>query len=84
MKIFGAITENEKITPDGTKMAEIPVSIRSSRLLLEAKKSSAQVFNSALKLIAILETKGIVNKEFQGGKYYTGDTNSDLINQLVI
>jgi len=84
LKIFGAITKDEMITPDGIKMAEIPVSIRSSRLLLEAKKSSIQVFESALKLIAILETKGIVNKEYQGEKFYSDAINSDLINQLVI
>lgn len=84
LKTFGAVTDDEKITPDGTKMAEIPVTIRSSRLLLEAKKSSAQVFDNALKLIAILETKGIVNKEFQGVKYYSAALNSDLINQLFI
>jgi len=84
LKIFGAISKQEKITQDGEKMAEIPVSIRSSRLLMEAQKTSPEVMDNALKLIAILETKGIVNKEYLGEKYYSGPINSDLINQLFI
>lgn len=84
LKIFGAISPEEEITPDGEKMAEIPVSIRSSRLLMEARKTSSEIMDNALKLIAILETKGIVNKEYLGEKYHTGPINSDLINQLSI
>lgn len=84
LKVFGAISDDEKITSDGEKMAEIPVSIRSSRLLLEAQKSSPRVVDSALKLIAILETKGIVNKEYLGEKYYSEAINSDLLNQLIL
>ncbi len=84
LKVFGAISEDETISADGKKMAELPVSIRSSRLLLEARKGSAVVVDSALKLIAILETKGILNKAYQGGKPDNLPYNSDLLNQLFL
>lgn len=91
LKLLGAIREegdDEKkqhtVTPDGTKMAELPVSLRSARLLLEAQKGSNQVVDSALKCIAILETKGIVTKEYGGEKLANIPYNSDLLNQLVL
>lgn len=91
LKLLGAISEegeDEKkkysVTPDGAKMAELPVSLRSARLLLEAQKGSNQVIDSALKCIAILETKGIVNKEFAGEKLANIPYNSDLLNQLTV
>ena len=84
LKVFGAISEEMKVTADGNKMAELPVSIRSSRLLIEAMKGSDRVLDSSLKMIAILETKGIVSKEFMGEKCYTGDFRSDILNQLYL
>lgn len=82
LKVFGAITEEGAITPDGKRMAELPVSIRSSRLLLEARKGSPAILDSALKLIAILETKGILNKAYQGERLEPVPHHSDLLNQL--
>lgn len=84
LKIFGAITPEGQVTPEGSRMAELPVSIRSAKLLLEAGKATARVLDSAVKLIAVLETKGIIDKEFAGEKYAHGPFNSDLINQLAI
>ncbi len=84
LKIFGAIDKEGAITSDGQRMAELPVAIRSARLLLEAMKGSKAVLAQALKLIAILETRGIVNKEYMGEKCYSGSPNSDLYNQLII
>ena len=84
LKVFEAISDDEKITEDGKKMAELPVSIRSSRFLIEATKGSRKVVEDSMKLISILETKGILNKEYMGGKYYSGHYNSDLLNQLAI
>jgi HrpA-like RNA helicase len=82
LKTFGAISADKKITADGEKMAELPVSIRGSRLLLEASKSSPEVFDSALKLIAILESKGILKRDEGGTRYYSDGIRSDLLNQL--
>lgn len=84
LKVFGAISRDENITPDGEKMADLPVSIRSSRLLLEAKKNSPAVVDNALKIIAILETNGIVGKEYLGERYYSQGIRSDLVNQLIL
>ncbi|MCP5103619.1 MAG: ATP-dependent RNA helicase [bacterium] len=84
LKILGAISEDGDVTPDGNKMAEFPVSLRSSRLLLEAQKANPRVLDSAIKCIAILETKGIVNKDAAGEKYITAAFHSDLLNQLAL
>ncbi|UCH96854.1 MAG: hypothetical protein JSV88_08380, partial [Candidatus Aminicenantes bacterium] len=54
------------------------------RLLLEAQKGNPRVVDSALKCIAVLESKGIVNKEYEGGKIGKLPYNSDLLNQLVL
>jgi len=84
LKAFGAITEDEKVTRDGSKMADLPVSLRSAKLVMEAMKSGPRVLDSAIKLIAILETRGITNKEYTGEKYSSAPFHSDLLNQLAI
>ena len=84
LKLLGALTDEGAVTPDGNKMAELPVSLRSARLLLEAQKGNTRVVDNALKCIAILEAKGIVNKEYEGGKFGNIPYNSDLLNQLVL
>ncbi|MCK4766103.1 MAG: hypothetical protein KAW12_28145 [Candidatus Aminicenantes bacterium] len=84
LKIFGAISRAGEITPEGSRMAELPVSLRSAKLLLEAGKANRKVVDFAIKLIAILETKGIVNKEYIGEKYSNAPYNSDLLNQLAL
>ncbi len=84
LKIFGAISPEGKVTGEGSRMAELPVSIRSAKLLLEAGKANPTVVDSAIRLISILETKGITNRSYTGEKYSTGPFNSDLLNQLAI
>ncbi len=84
LKVLGAISEEGKVTGDGNKMAELPVSLRSARLLLEAQKGNPKVVDSAIKCIAILETKGIVTKESAGEKYLNAPFRSDLLNQLAL
>jgi len=82
LKNFGALSPENKVTADGRRMAELPLSVRSSRLLLEAEKGGAKVTDRALKAIAIFETRGIVNKEFAGECYSRSQYKSDLLNQL--
>ncbi len=84
LKLLGAITEEGIVTEDGNKMAELPISLRGARLLLEAQKGSPQVVDSALKCIAILETKGIANKDYSGEKIANMPYHSDLLNQLLL
>ena len=84
LKLLGAINEDNTITEDGHKMAELPVSLRSARMLLEAQKVNPVTVDSALKCIAILETRGIVSKEYSGEKVASLAHNSDLLNQLII
>lgn len=84
LKNFGALSPESKVTADGRRMAELPLSVRSARLLLEAEKGGPRVTDRALKAIAIFETRGIVNKEFAGGCYSHSPYKSDLLNQLEI
>ncbi|NIM11471.1 MAG: hypothetical protein GTO45_37020 [Candidatus Aminicenantes bacterium] len=84
LKILGALTADGNVTEDGSKMAEFPVSLRSARMLLEAQKGYPQTVDSALKCIAILETRGIVTKEYTGEKIANIPYNSDLLNQLLL
>jgi len=84
LKTFGAIDEEGKITSEGRRMADLPVSIRSARMLIEAQKLSPHITASTAKLIAILETRGITSKQYHGEKYYPSSLHSDLLNQLVI
>jgi HrpA-like RNA helicase len=82
LKNFGALNPESKVTADGRRMAELPLSVRSARLLLEAEKGGVRVTDRALKVIAIFETRGIVNKEFAGESYSRSSYKSDLLNQL--
>ena len=82
LKIFGALTPENKVTADGRRMAELPLSVRGARLLLEAEKGGRRVTDRALKVIAIFETRGVVSKEFAGEFYANSPFKSDLLNQL--
>ncbi len=83
LKIFGALSPENKVTADGRRMADLPLSLRSARLLLEAERGGARVVDRALKVIAIFETKGVVSKEFAGEFYNPASPfKSDLLNQL--
>jgi hypothetical protein len=84
LRTFGALTEENRVTADGRRMADLPLSLRSARLLLEAEKGGPRVVDRALKVIAIFETKGVVSKEFAGECYSPSPFKSDLLNQLDI
>lgn len=84
LKNFGALSPEGKVTADGRRMAELPLSVRSARLLLEAEKGGPRVVDRALKVIAIFETRGIVSKDFAGECYSRSPFKSDLLNQLEI
>jgi len=84
LKIFGAVDEVERITRDGKIMADLPVSVRSARMLIEAFKGGKKIYDNILKIIAILEVKGIAGVEFVGEKIYEGEYSSDLLNNLAL
>lgn len=84
LKLLGAIQDTGDVTPDGHKMADFPVSMRSARMLLEAQKTNPRVLDSAIKCIAILETKGIAAKDCGSEKYLSSPFHSDVLNQLAL
>ena len=84
LRTFGALSADaeNRVTADGRRMADLPLSLRSARLLLEAEKGGPRVIDRALKVIAIFETRGVVSKEFAGEYYSPTPLKSDLLNQL--
>ncbi len=84
LQVFGALDDQNQVSPDGARMADLPLSIRASRLLLEAEKGGPAVIDQALKLIALLESRGISGPDYQGEKLYSGSYRSDLLNQLAL
>jgi HrpA-like RNA helicase len=84
LKTFGALSADaeNRVTADGRRMADLPLSLRSARLLLEAERGGPRVVDRALKVIAIFETRGVVSKEFAGECYSPSPFKSDLLNQL--
>ncbi|MBN1197501.1 MAG: hypothetical protein JXA62_08855 [Candidatus Aminicenantes bacterium] len=84
LEVYGAITAKGAITTEGKHMASLPVSIPSSRMLLEARKSSSRVMHTVLEAIAILEAGGIVNRDFPGVSVHDGRFQSDILNQIII
>ena len=84
LKVFGALDRSGRVTKDGEKMVRYPLSVRSSRLLLEASSGGRRVMESALGLIAVLETRGIVNQTYLGESFLPqGTYRSDPLNQLI-
>jgi len=82
LKVFGALDEQNRVTPAGERMAELPVSIRAARLLIESEKGGPAVVDKALKIIALLECKGVAGPEYRGEKLYSEAWRSDLLNHL--
>jgi len=83
LRTFGALTAENRVTADGRRMAALPLSLRSARLLLEAEKGGARVVDRALRLIAIFEARGVVSKDFAGEcANPAASYKSDLLNQL--
>ncbi len=84
LRTFGALSADaeNRVSADGRRMADLPLSLRSARLLLEAEKGGPRVVDRALKVIAIFETRGVVSKEFAGETYSPSSCRSDLLNQL--
>lgn len=84
LRLFGAIDEKGDITNDGKIMADLPISVRGGRLLLEVINSGKNAIDSGLKIIALIETKGIVGKDYIGEIIYSDFYSSDLLNQLYL
>ncbi len=84
LRIAGAIDKEGKITNDGKIMADLPISIRGARLLLEILDTDEKIIDSGLKIIALIETKGIAGRDYVGEKIYPDLYGSDLLNQLYL
>ena len=83
LRTFGALTAENRVTADGRRMADLPLSLSAAGLLLEGEKGGPRVVDRALKAIAIFEARGIVSKEFAGECYNpAAPYKSDLLNQL--
>lgn len=73
---LGAITENNEVTTIGHKMAKMPVSVHSARMIIEAEKYGAT--EEVICIASILEIGGLLNRKTA---YYcfTQEESSDLL-----
>lgn len=80
---IGAIGKDGKITSLGKRMAEMPISARYARMILEAEKNG--VVNDVIIIVAILEIGSMVNfKEVNYRRFHIGTSESDLLAELQI
>lgn len=81
---FGALNRDLSLSGDGEIMAELPVSLRSARLLVEGLKGSRELLLDTMRLIALIETRGIADTTSLPTKVHPLPLRSDLLNQLFI
>lgn len=76
---LGAIENGINVTPIGHKMAKMPVSVQSARMIIEAEKYG--VVEDVITISSILEIGGLL---FKTGSYYffSQEKNSDLLAEL--
>ncbi len=81
---FGALNRDLTLSEDGGLMADLPVSLRSARLLVEGLKGSRELLSDTMRLIALIETRGIAETASLPSKIHSLPLRSDLLNQLFI
>lgn len=76
---LGALKENNEVTPIGYKMAKMPISVESARMIIEAEKYG--VTEDVIKIASIIEIGTLLDRE---GSYqtFTRETESDLLAEL--
>lgn len=76
---LGALKQNNEVTPIGYKMAKMPISVESARMIIEAEKYG--VTEDVIKIASIIEIGTLLDKE---GSYrkFTRETESDLLAEL--
>ncbi len=84
LQLFEAVDLQEKVTPLGAKMADLPLSLRAARMVVESLNYSKNIFLKTLKIIAILETKGITRQLPLSEGFVREKHQSDLLVQLQI
>lgn len=80
---LGALTNSGEVTDIGRAMEQYPVESSYARMLIEAKKYSADIQTKLAAIIAIQEVGGIVKggTRYTGWQKYTKQKKSDLIAQ---
>ncbi len=73
---LGAITAESEVTPIGYKMAKMPISAQSARIIIEAEKYGAT--EEAIVIAAILEMGTLLGKDCSYFKF-TQEKSSDLL-----
>lgn len=81
---FGALNRDLSLTHDGEKMADLPVSLRSARMLIEGMKGTPELLGDTMRLIALIETRGIADSAALPARIHPLPLRSDLLNQLYI
>jgi len=84
LMMFDALDDNGQISEIGKKMADLPLSLRAARMAVEAEGYTPEIFLKTLRLIAILESKGIVRSGALAELPIANGQSSDLLCQLEI
>lgn len=82
LRLLGAFDENNNITPLGMEMANIPLSVRYSRMLIEAKKYNVEA--DMLIIVLILQNGSILKKEHVRSSINDFASQSDLFYELEV
>ncbi len=80
LRALGALDVKGQLTPIGRRMATLPVNVRYARMIVEAENRS--VLDDILTIAAILEVKGIVERNNPAWYQLTRENKSDLLAQL--
>lgn len=76
---LGALSKNDEVTPIRYKMAKMPVSVESARMIAEAEKYG--VTEEVIYIASILEFGGLLMRDI-GYRKFTYEANSDLLAEL--
>lgn len=78
---LGALTADNEVTPIGYKMAKMPVSVQSARMIIEAEKYG--VTEEVITIASILEIGTLLTKQSHYSDF-TDENESDLLAELDI
>jgi HrpA-like RNA helicase len=77
---LGCMDGKGRITKMGSRIADLPLSVRSGRMLLEAVERG--VTGDVISIVAILEVGGIIDRKGYGSRLADGERDSDCLAHL--
>lgn len=79
---LGCMDRQGRVTKLGSRIADLPLSVRSGRMLLEAVERG--VASDVISIVAILEVGGIIDRKGYGSRLAEGERDSDCLAHLQV